>query len=154
MSSAKSDCIDHGCKGYGLGYATAWVWYGGRKRPTTKHRRVHYEATGEWPEVVRHTCDNPRCVNPAHLLSGTYVDNMRDCKERGRQGPVRGNAGLLGEASATCKLSDADCEWIRQHYVKHSKVFGLPALARKFGTGTSQLFRIIKGEARDSLQDT
>lgn len=137
-----------------MGYATAWVWYDGKKRPTTKHRRVHFEATGEWPEVVRHTCDNPRCINPAHLLSGTYVDNMRDCKERGRRGPVCGNAGLRGEASAACKLSDADCAWVRQHYVKHSKVFGLPALARKFGVGTSQLFRIIQGEARACLQDT
>lgn len=143
-------CIDHGCKGYGLGYATAWVYKDGKKLPTTKHRRVHYEATGEWPQVVRHTCDNPRCINPAHLVGGTHLDNMQDMKDRGRQGSVRGNAGLKGESNGHCKLTDAQCEWVRLVYRKGSRQFGLPALARLLGTGTSQLHRIIRGEARDT----
>jgi hypothetical protein len=28
--------------------------------------------------VVRHTCDNPKCCNPNHLLLGTQQQNMQD----------------------------------------------------------------------------
>ena len=34
--------------------------------------------------VVRHTCDNPKCINPEHLLEGTASDNAKDRDERGR----------------------------------------------------------------------
>lgn len=37
--------------------------------------------------VVRHSCDNPNCVNPVHLQIGTQKLNAQDMAKRGRQNP-------------------------------------------------------------------
>ena len=132
------ECVDHGCKGYGLGYATAWIKLPcGTKKPTTKHRKVYYEATGELPEVVRHKCDNPRCVNPEHLEGGTQKDNMDDMKKRNRSAK-----GLVNGAG---KLTPEQVTYIRTHYVKNSKEFGTVALGRKFGVHNSAIGRVVRG---------
>jgi hypothetical protein len=36
--------------------------------------------------LVRHDCDNPLCVNPEHLRTGTDRDNAQDRDSRGRNG--------------------------------------------------------------------
>jgi hypothetical protein len=33
--------------------------------------------------LIRHTCDNPACINPEHLRFGSQGDNMRDRQARG-----------------------------------------------------------------------
>lgn len=52
--------------------------------------------------VVRHTCDEPPCQNPAHWLAGTRGDNNRDAASRRR---LAGHAladvrGAVGRARA------------------------------------------------------
>ncbi len=37
--------------------------------------------------VLRHSCDEPLCVEPAHLIVGTQAENARDRVERGRSRP-------------------------------------------------------------------
>lgn len=50
--------------------------------------------------LVRHTCDNPRCVRKEHLLLGSYLDNHRDAIERNRR-PRQD-----GENNHSAKLTD------------------------------------------------
>lgn len=52
-----------------------------------KVHRIVYELTNDEDiegKVIRHTCDNPRCINPKHLISGSYLDNVKDRNERER----------------------------------------------------------------------
>lgn len=71
-------CIEHTqkCPTYGR------CRLGGKH--TSLHRKVFLEAYGYLPDIVRHTCDNPRCINPEHLVGGTQQDNMQDRLVRGR----------------------------------------------------------------------
>jgi hypothetical protein len=62
------------------GYGNFWA----NNKSVKAHRYSFYLHNGFYPEVVRHTCDNPSCVNPKHLLAGTHADNMKDASERGR----------------------------------------------------------------------
>lgn len=69
------------------------VFYVDKKRCRIKAHRIAYCLThGDIPTwvKVRHTCDNPPCCNPAHLVAGTHKQNMDDMQRRGRKYISRG----------------------------------------------------------------
>lgn len=71
--------------------------------------RVSYELhKGPIPDglLIRHTCDNPPCVNPDHLLIGTVRDNSQDSIERGRH--------AHGETAGPTKLNEDQVKEIIQ----------------------------------------
>lgn len=59
---------------------------------------------GEWPGDlhVLHTCDNPLCVQPAHLWLGSIDDNQKDSMRKGRR-PTGEAHGLRLHPEATRK---------------------------------------------------
>lgn len=73
-----------------------WEWRGSRVRgygqlkvnghPLRAHRMAYELVCGAVPDglMVLHSCDNPKCCNPAHLRAGTAADNYQDAVERGR----------------------------------------------------------------------
>lgn len=81
--------------------------------------------------VVMHACDNPRCVNPAHLSLGTQQDNIRDAVRKGRW--------------AVRKLTDEDVATIRE--LRASGVQA-KAIAARFGIGRSTVSDIARGVSR------
>ena len=77
-----------------------WEWVGGKakngygsfrgEQDGVLHHRAHrysyHYHKGVIPDdmMVCHTCDNPCCVNPAHLFLGSAKDNMQDKIAKGR----------------------------------------------------------------------
>ena len=85
------------------GYGTIGV--GGRAGgKEMAHRAAWILTNGPIPAgmFVCHTCDNPPCVNPAHLFLGTPADNMRDMRTKGRQR----FPGAPGVRNAKAKLDE------------------------------------------------
>lgn len=59
-------------------YSFVRVMINNKDKQIKKHRLAYYEKTGEYPELVRHLCDNPKCYNPDHLEAGNHSDNNLD----------------------------------------------------------------------------
>lgn len=134
-----SDCIDHGRKGDKDGYVRDRHPNGSGKL-VRKHRKVYAQAHGLSIEdldgwVIRHKCDNPRCINPEHLEIGTHLDNERDKVERGRI--------LKGHKHGCAKLTPEQVREIKATVIKHHPEFSISATARRFGVSDFAIANII-----------
>lgn len=93
-----------------------------------------------------HRCDNPPCVNPAHLFVGTQTDNMRDAAGKGhvhRGGRVTG-ARPRGETIGTSKLTEAQVVEIRILRANGERPF---IIAKRFGLSPDYVTILAEGRS-------
>ena len=126
---------------------TCWLWTGSKSygygqfnfdnRNCRAHRYAYEMWVGPIPSglVLRHKCDNPICVNPDHLETGTQQDNINDRNARGRQ--------AKGEKQHLAKLTEDDVVEI-----KVLLGFGMSnrQIARQFGVSESIISNIKRGK--------
>ena len=106
------------------------------------HRRMYELHHGPIPDglVVRHKCDNPACINIAHLELGTHKDNNVDKYERNRANHV------TGEDHGRAKLTQAQVDEARRRYVPGKRGCGYGVLAREYGVAKSTMAAALTGD--------
>jgi hypothetical protein len=116
----------YGIMGVGRGTASA-------------HRYSYLLAFGDFDLSlrVRHTCDNPPCVNPKHLLLGTQGDNVIDCITRGR----RGDMSRPGSRNAMAKLTEELVLRLRSEWIP--RIVTARDLSAKFNVPHSTVSKVL-----------
>lgn len=96
--------------------------------------RVSYELHHgpiESTDIIRHTCDNPPCVNPNHLVKGTVSDNVNDKISRGRM--------KVGEQTRSSKLTESEVLEIR----KIGRSLPQRMIAERFGVARRTISHVL-----------
>jgi hypothetical protein len=129
-----------GRNGYGL------FWDGQKSGPAHRviYECLHGVRLTRW-QFVCHSCDNPSCVNPAHLWVGSPKDNTKDMDQKGRRKitpklrAVLANKDAKGDANNMARLSPADIDAILA-----SSDTGA-ALAGRFNVTRNHIYKIRNG---------
>lgn len=114
-------------------------------RTSRRSHRISYELNhGPIPNnmVIMHTCDNRKCVNPAHLKLGTQQQNIQDMFAKGRQPKI----SRAGTANGRAKLNEDAARYIKQHGVK-GRGGNVVKLAEKYNVSTTQILCILDNKS-------
>ena len=123
----------------------------GKPRMQLAHRLAWTLTNGAPTQNVLHRCDNPPCVNPAHLFLGTQRDNMEDAARKGRvakvrtrppRRPIQGVAysRRIGELAPNTKLTWPQVAEIRSRYLAGEDQM---ALGRAYGVTNGAIWFIV-----------
>ncbi len=116
------------------------------------HRASWLIAAGDEPGkwLVCHHCDNPPCVNPAHLFLGTASDNTADMIRKGRGYLVGGVRGRKMPAHAVRRGASHPMSTVTEEQVlairamASSQRISKAEVARRFGVSCDVACRIIR----------
>lgn len=124
----------------GYGQVAVGVYDGKVSRPKLAHRVSYQVFTGTTlgDTVLLHSCDNPPCINPAHLRTGTRLDNARDMSAK-RRNPA-------GEFHAGARLTEAQVGEIRARYATGEVT--QRALAAEYGCSQQLVSMLTRGRRR------
>lgn len=113
----------------GYGFLRVWVLQG---NPEIKASRIAWLLVhGSVPvdQLLCHRCDNPACVNVAHLFLGTHTDNSQDMIRKGRKystaGTNNGNAILTPAAVLEIRQLLASKVTVRDIALRHGVGIGV-----------------------------
>lgn len=129
------------------------VWVSEERRAGIASRVAWELTNGPIPEglLVCHHCDNPLCMNPAHLFLGTPAQNSADMVAKNRQcSGDRSHFHLdgdqrRGENHPTAKLSERQVYDIRRRYAEGGVL--QRELGAEYGVSQNQISRIVLREA-------
>jgi hypothetical protein len=129
---------------YAVAESGCWEWQRTRSetnygrfwdgaRVVAAHRYSYARFVAEPGDLhVRHRCDNPPCVNPAHLELGSHRDNMLDAVERRRN--------THGSRHPMSKITEDDVRFIRSSNLSGRQ------LAKQLGLAPSTISQIRSGQ--------
>lgn len=115
------------------------------------HRVAYVVAYGEDPGelLVCHHCDVRLCVRPDHLFLGTYMDNNRDMRAKGRAGDGRKRYASIpverrpiGDRHGGSKLTAIQVRKIRHLYTTGN--ITQATLAEQFGVSRRTIGGIVR----------
>ena len=117
-------------------------------RKILAHRYIYEMSVGPIPKgsCVCHKCDNPICVNPAHLFLGTVKENFEDMRRK-RRNPY-------GESHGQAILTEAQ---VREIFSRFRK--GVPRhpgnaidLAKEHNVNITTIYAIADGRSWPHLK--
>lgn len=120
----------------------------GTRRLVFLHRWIYEYLNGsltdEKPKVL-HSCDRGAdgCITPEHLMAGTQLENVHQCRDRGRlklPTPPTAEQCVRGSECGAAKLTEDQVIEIRQRYVRGNGTI----LGKEYGVNKITISRIIR----------
>jgi hypothetical protein len=122
----------------GAKYRGGYGHFGRRKNNKWVMEKAHrysmeyYNGAFDPSLVVCHKCDNPGCVNPKHLFTGTQKDNIRDKIQKGKQHIIRNPL-----------FNNLELETVRKIREDYKNGLSQTALMSKYKQSRPQISRVV-----------